>query len=166
MKKYIKTASSRPQTFQKRYSTKNVKEVCNAMGWEYPTSVNKTEDGYKCQWYGQSFLDRRMSDNMYKILCDQYGLNLDSLGYEDRFAKFVRLVTGKSEFYLQYRDSTDEEKEIFWQLCDERRDLYHDSELWKQSREECEEMLDEAYERTGINCFLNKGGNLIVPFAE
>lgn len=49
---------------------------------------------------------------------------------------------------------------------DKYKQIRRDPKIIQRAKDACEARLDEVYEKTGVNCFLNRGGFLMVPFAE
>lgn len=145
----------------KRQSTKNVTRVCEAMNWNRPTFIDKTANGHRCKWGHFSFLFDYITDESQKILCREYGLdpsildNSKHYGVEEALAD--KLGIEWNDFY-----GSDLGKEIGTRYGE----LLDDPKVINQARNAAEDELAEVYEKTGINCFLNRGGFLIVPFAE
>lgn len=165
MKRYIESAS-RPKPEIKRQSTVNVHKVCEAMYWNYPTFVDKTVSGHKCKWGGHNFIAGYLDDLATEAMCSKYNVGYDTLDdlslVGGKFMEFMRILADRAgiddfEFYRHQEGR---------KLRGEHDDLMRDPVVQQKAKDMAEAELDEVYERTGINCFLNKNNFLIVPFAE
>lgn len=123
--------------------TKYVYEVCDAMGWEYPMYKDKTPRGYRCKWGGRSLVEHKTYKLANAAFANKYGI--DDLETVVEFPEFAAKEAGLLQ---EYRDEK--------------------SSLLKEALPEAEKIvqgyIDEIYDKTGIRCFINKGGNLIVPY--
>lgn len=172
MKRYIKLATESKEVEPKRQSTKNVKIVCNAMGWPLPFHYFKTANGHRCRWLDDhNFIDVFVYEEAIKVLCNRFDIDFNSLEPRrstilDPYGWFWAFCDKRAEQlgmswreYLNTPEFDKLNKEFYFDLC-------NDPEVVSKGKIDTEEALDEIYDVTGINCFLSKGGFLVVPFAD
>lgn len=131
------------------------------MDWWRPTFIDKTANGHRCKWGGHSFLDGYIEIEAVKELCSEYNVDPNSLDDCD-ILDIEHAIADQIGIIWDNLLDTDE----YYEFRDKYKQLRRDPKIIQRAKDACEARLDEVYEKTGINCFLNRGGFLIVPFAE
>ena len=149
MKVYVCAARRSPKTA-------NVYKVCEAMGWSKPTFIDLSPNGYRVKWGGYSFHLRNCMQPTIRKLEEKYGdSGIDVIPNTYANLEHETTMWLMELLNLSYSDAV---------------------KLLDKTIQECTQsgaideyinnILDEIEEKTGIKCHLNRGGHLIIPFAE
>lgn len=141
MKRYIQAA--------RRSSDKqNIYTVCEAMDWNFPTFIDRTKMGFKCKWGGRTILESLIANGAMEKFLDENGINYP----EDASTSDLRDIMwehgGTHGLYSTY-DSKKYER---------------NPEVVSDAHSKLASIIEDIYDKTGIQCMRTRSGNLVVPY--